>query len=162
MKELLEAIQKRITEKVTTLKYIDEDWGQLDYYSNNPPVQWPCCLIDYGTIAWKNLGGKQQQGTATIILYVANLKLTNTSSKAPTTQRTQAWQIQDIIQQVHQCVHTHLPTPTSSVLYRKSTARVKRDDGIQQYQIIYECTVAGIYDTGFGLGGSIEGIGVER
>ncbi len=151
MKELLQAIQVRVQDKVTALKYIDEDWGQLDYYSNMPPVQWPCCLIDVGTVAWKNIGNKQQQGEATITLYIADVKKTNTSGKAPATQRTQAYAIHDTIEAVHQALHTYLPLPNSSVLYRRTTARMKRDDGIQQYVIIYSCMVTGGYNTGQGM-----------
>jgi hypothetical protein len=162
MKELLLAIQARLQGEVTVLKYVDEDWGQLDYYSSMPPVQWPCCLIDIGAIAWKNLGQKKQQGTATITLYIADVKKTNTSSKAPATQRTQAWAIHDIIEQAHQALHTYLPLPNTSVLYRKTTARMKRDDGIQQYVIIYECVVTGGYNTGQGLSQSNLSIDIKR
>ena len=43
--ELLDSIKTKISE-ISEIKYIDENWGQLDYYSAHPPVQWPCCLID--------------------------------------------------------------------------------------------------------------------
>ena len=39
MKALLEKIQQKVSE-ITELKYIDENWGQLDYYSPNMPVQY--------------------------------------------------------------------------------------------------------------------------
>lgn len=145
MKELLQAIQARITDNVTALKYVDEDWGQLDYYNNHPPVQWPCCLIDVGSVSWQNLSHKQQQGTATITISIATTKLTNTSSRAPATQREQAWAIHDVLQQVHQALHHYLPIPTCSMLYRKSSSRVRRDDGIQHYVLTYACTVIGNY-----------------
>ena len=62
MKELLQAIQARITDKVTALKYVDEDWGQLDYYSPNMPVQMPALLIDASSATWSNVGELGQLG----------------------------------------------------------------------------------------------------
>ena len=44
MKNSLESIQQ-LLQAIEGLKYVDEDWGQLDYYSPNFPVQWPCVLI---------------------------------------------------------------------------------------------------------------------
>ena len=54
MKALLEKIQEKLSE-VEGLKYIDENWGQLDYYSPNMPVQYPCVLIDIGQVQYSNL-----------------------------------------------------------------------------------------------------------
>lgn len=163
MEEVLAPLQQRIIDKVAALKYVDENWGQLDYYSANPPVQWPCCLIDIGTVVWKNMGNRQQQGVATITLYVANLKLTNTSGRAPAGQRNKAWEVHRIINEVHQAVHQYKPYEGSSLLYRKTTARLPRDDGIQQYVIIYECTVTGSYELDRGLSATAPGgITIDR
>ncbi len=151
MVEVLAGVQQQLLTKVPAIKYVDENWGQLDQYSPNHPVKWPCCLIDAGTVVWMNLGNKQQQGTANITLDVANLKLTNTSGKAPAAQRTQAWTIHTIMQQVHQAIHNFRVEDFSSMMYRKTTVRIGRDDGVQQYRIVYECVVTGPYDTNAGL-----------
>ncbi|WP_190304354.1 hypothetical protein, partial [Flavobacterium branchiophilum] len=99
MKQVLENILNKLSE-VTELKYIDENWGQLDYYSPNMPVKWPCCLIDISDVNYSNLGvdrnavpQNRQLGKATVKLTLANLKLTNTSMQAPQTQKDQAWLI---------------------------------------------------------------------
>lgn len=163
MTNLIDSINARIEAQVAALKYIDENWGQLDYYGPNMPVKWPCCLSDADTVIWRNLGNKQQEGTAVITLQVANLKLTNTSQKAPATQRNQVRRVLDIIQDIHQALHGWAPVPGASLLYRKGQQRVKRDDGIQQYQLIYECNVKGGYDTGKGKSiDPLTGLEVER
>lgn len=54
MQNILEAIAVKISE-VKELNYIDEDWGQLDKYSQSPPVQWPCCLIDISSANYSNI-----------------------------------------------------------------------------------------------------------
>ena len=48
MKVILQNIQNKLTSEVTDLNYVDEDCGQLNMYQ--PPVKWPCCLIDITAI----------------------------------------------------------------------------------------------------------------
>ena len=80
MKALLEKIQEKLSE-VEGLKYIDENWGQLDYYSPNMPVQYPCVLIDIGQVQYSNLGKdltkrplQRQIGSVQLRLTIANMR----------------------------------------------------------------------------------------
>lgn len=139
----LETIQDKL-EEVTELKYIDEDWGQLDYYSPNFPVQWPCCLIDITGAMFSNIGNdrsvkpqNRQQGTINISFTFANLKLTNSSIKAPATQKNNAWKLYEIMQKAHEVLQGLRPVEQCGVLVRSGFRRIKRDDGVQQYQVIY-------------------------
>ncbi|WP_236025505.1 hypothetical protein [Flavobacterium geliluteum] len=143
MKEFIQNTQTKLSE-VPTINYIDEDWGQLDDYSPNVPVQWPCCLIDMSNVDFSDLGmnkdavpQNRQQAAGLITLTFANMKLTNTSFKAPQAQKDIAWSIHDIIEAAHAKVHGFAPVIGSGKLMRRSFKRVKRDDGIQQYQVVY-------------------------
>lgn len=44
MKELLKAIYTQL-KTVPAIKWIDEDFGQIDNYETRPAVQWPCALV---------------------------------------------------------------------------------------------------------------------
>jgi hypothetical protein len=143
MKQFLESTQAKINE-VSGINYIDEDWGQLDEYSQNTPVKWPCCLIDMSSVDFSDIGTdkkaipqNRQEGTGSITVTFANLKLTNTSFKAPQEQKDNARSILDLIEEAHGKIHGFAPVLGSGKLMRKSFKRVKRDDGIQQYQVIY-------------------------
>lgn len=143
MKEFLQNTQAKISE-VSTIPYIDEDWGQLDDYSPNSPVIWPCCLIDMSNVDFSDLGidkkavpQNRQEATGLVTLTFAHLKITNTSFKAPQAQKDAAWSIHDIIEDAHAKVHGFAPVAGSGKLMRRSFKRVKRDDGIQQYQVVY-------------------------
>jgi hypothetical protein len=143
MKQFLESTQAKISE-VPGINYIDEDWGQLDDYSQNPPTKWPCCLIDMSSVDFSDIGTdkkaipqNRQEGTGSITVTFANLKLTNTSFKAPQEQKDNARSILDLIEEAHGKIHGFAPVLGSGKLMRKSFKRVKRDDGIQQYQVIY-------------------------
>ena len=143
MKEFLKSIQTKLA-TVTDLKYVDEDWGQLDDYSPNPPVKWPCCLIDLDNAVYTNLGidrsatpQNRQQATASVVFKYANMKLTRTSSKAPESQKDNAWLLHEIIEKSHEVLHGFRPTPESGVLLRTTWRKVKRDDGIQVFLVTY-------------------------
>ena len=99
MKALLEKIQQKVSE-ITELKYIDENWGQLDYYSPNMPVQYPCTLIDVQQVQYSNIGKdltktplQRQIAQVQIKITIANMRLTNTSLQAPRRQKEDAWAI---------------------------------------------------------------------
>ena len=121
MKALIKNIQTRLA-TLTDLKYVDEDWGQLDYFSPNFPVQWPCVLIDITNAEYSNIGRdkkvipiERQQAEAVFSFTVANLKLTNTSAKAPVTQKDNAWSIWDLIEEIHKKLQGFNP----SAIYKK-------------------------------------------
>ncbi len=150
MKDIFIAIQQRLAES-GKLKYIDEDWGQLDDYSPHPPTQFPLALVDVTDALFEEQGKDRQQlpvnrqtATTVVTITVADLKLTNTSHRAPQRQKENAWEIWDLIDDIHKVLHGWKPTDRTGALIRTSLKRVVRDDGIQEYRISYSL---GISDT---------------
>ena len=148
MKTILQNIQTKLRE-VTELKHIDEDCGQLNIFQ--PPVNWPCCLIDISTANYSNLGIdrnlqpiNRQSGKFLIKLTLANLKLTNTSMNAPQSQKDQAWFIWDLAQKIHEKIHGFTPDVNTSRMLRHDLQKSLRDDGVQEYFITYNLEVTNI------------------
>ena len=48
-------VHNSVSTNVSKINYIDEDWGQLDYYAANFPVKFPCVLIDINHGQYSNL-----------------------------------------------------------------------------------------------------------
>lgn len=147
MKALLEKIQQKISE-IAELKYIDENWGQLDYYTPNMPVQFPCSLIDVQQVQYTNLGRdmskkpvQRQIGQVSIKISIANMRLSNSSMQAPRRQKEEVWAIWSIIEKIHQQLHGVSLLPNVSALIRSSQSRTLRDDGVQEYEVYYSCEV---------------------
>lgn len=142
MKEIIQNIQTKLGD-VAALKYVDEDWGQLDYYSPNPPVKWPCALIDINAATFQDKGWNRQNNTypqtgeALVSITVANLKLSNTSGRAPQSQKDNGWSIWNLIEETHLKLQGFRPVPNSGALIRRGLRRTKRDDGVQEYTILY-------------------------
>lgn len=150
MENVIQSIQQKIA-ALPAVKYVDEDWGQLDYYSPNFPVQWPCVLIDISGGQFAELGmdrtaspQNRQTANTTISITIANLKLTNTSSRAPQLQKDTGFSIWQLQQDVHAVLHGWRPTEATGKLVRTSFTRVKRDDGVQEYTVMYSLGMANV------------------
>lgn len=149
MNEILLAIQTKLAE-VPELKTKDENWGQLDLYGPEIPVQWPCALVALSGGQFSNIGRdlkaapvNRQEGTLTIEITIANLKLTNSSFKAPGLQKIQAFQIWETVENVHQVIQGFSPGEKCGGMVRTGLSTVRRDDGVQEIRITY---TAGIHD----------------
>lgn len=141
METLLKDIQNRLLAEVPALKYVDEDWGQLDYYSPHFPVKWPCALIDAAQATWSNAGHLLQLGVVQVKVRVADLRLTNTSGAAPQGQKQAAFALFATLSNVYKALHGWSGHNHYSALIRTSNSRVKRDDGVRIYDITFTCQV---------------------
>ena len=74
MKHIFLQIQEKLGE-VSALKYIDKDWNQLKF--EQPPVKWPCALIDVTNISYSQMGQLWQMAEADVEITVANVRLVN-------------------------------------------------------------------------------------
>ena len=141
MKKLIEDIMQRLVSTQTRSRYIDEDWGQLDYYSPSPPTKWPCILVDLGDAQWEGMGELIQTGRAQVIIRVASMRLSNTNVKAPQAQRDKAAEIHDLLTDIHVALHGWTGDSMNGPMTRQSTRRMKREDGIREFMLIYNVQV---------------------
>lgn len=148
MIEIIEPLKERLT-TIEELKYVDENWGQLDYYGQNPPVKWPCSLVSITSARFSDTGidrsavpQNRQMGDLLVEIRVANLKLTNTSAMAPVSQKEKAQGIFQIIQSIHEIVHGWTPGGKIGKLIRQGMQHERRDDGILDYSIFYSVSVS--------------------
>lgn len=142
MKQLLTDILEQL-KPVPGLKYVDEDWGQLDFYSPNPPVQFPAAVVDCINVTYTNEGKLSQLGDVQIRIRVADQKLTNSSGKAPANQRTQAFAIYDLLRDIHKAMHgwTKDKTTAYTAPIRTSLRRAQRQDGMRVHELLYTCRI---------------------
>lgn len=69
--QMLLLMQARIEELVPEIRYIDQDLGQLDIYSDRPAVSFPCVLIDFSGTNYDQLSGNVEMGTSKIRMKLA-------------------------------------------------------------------------------------------
>jgi hypothetical protein len=131
-------IQNRLMAKVPALRYVDEDWGQLDY--ETPPVSFPCALIDCENMSVSQSGRHTMIDALTIVVRVADLRMSNTSGKAPEAQKEKAFALLDTIADVVRALHGWTGAPESyGRLQRTAQKRTTLKNGIRIYDITFQC-----------------------
>lgn len=145
MKELIDEPIKKLGQN-PLFKYVDEDWGQLDF--DQAPVKWPCVLVSIYSIDYDNIGidrtampQNRQMGEAIVEFRIANLKLSPGNAKANPGQRGNSMKIHDIIQEVHKEIHGWRPHEHIKQYIRYRTTKEKRDDGVQEYVVQYKASI---------------------
>ena len=141
---LLTDIQARLTTLVTDLKYIDEDWGQLDDYSPHFPVKWPCALVDCFNASYTDLGNTVQHGLCTIRIVLADVRLSNSSTKAPTAQKENSRSFYTLMKQVYTALQGYAGHPHYSALIRISERRLPRNDGVKAHEMLFTVQVKNV------------------
>lgn len=143
MKATLVAIQQTL-QTIPELRYVDEDWGQMDDYTPNPPTQFPLALIDVGNLQFSDISRDRnavpqmrQMASGTVTIRICDLRLTNSSGRAPASQKALIFGIWDLIDKVHAKLHGNVIGGSVGALMRTNMRKVKRDDGIQEYEVTY-------------------------
>ena len=137
MKQVIQNIQDKLMQEVPALKYVDQDWGQMDFFPN-PPVKFPCALIDIQSAQYTNNGDFIQQGTAMVVIRLFDIKLSNSSQAAPNNQKENAKKIWQLIEDVNKALHGQNFLQTGYGLpMRVQMRRTKRNDGCYQTELYY-------------------------
>jgi len=138
MKEVLVAITDRLTAEIPSLKYVDENWGQIDEYRQQSPGKFPMALVDVDEPDWSDLGNRVQTGDLQISVRIAALRLSNSSKGAPATQKAAAFAIFDLLDAVHRTLHGWAPTDTCSRMVRTATTKVSMSAGVKIWDVKFK------------------------
>ena len=132
MKNIFLSIQKKLSE-IPELKHIDKNWGQLQY--EQPPVKFPCALLDIANVDYNQLGNLAQDAGGIVEITIANLRLTNSSGKAP--RKEEAYAVFDIIEKIHQLLHGWTDE-TFVPLIRVNLQKLDATQAYEIYKISYQ------------------------
>ena len=132
MKNIFLSIQEKLSE-IPELKHIDKNWGQLLY--DQPPVKFPCALLDIAGVGYEQLGNLAQTGGGAVEITIANLYHTPSSGKAP--RKENAYAIFDIIEIVHQLLHGYT-NGEYQPLIRTKLQKLDAAAGYEIYKVVYE------------------------
>ncbi|MCM1170102.1 MAG: hypothetical protein NC324_09230 [Bacteroides sp.] len=102
LKDIVSEVMEALS-GIKALRYVAEDWGQLNY--EQPPVQWPCALIDVQGITCTNLGNGGLMGDCTFSVQLVNRPVQRTSAGAPKAQQAQNLLLFELIDGVLDVLH---------------------------------------------------------
>ena len=133
MKQIFLSIQDRLSTMVPALRYIDKNWNQLNM--PQPPVQWPCCLIDLDSIDYSQTSSADRLADATIILTVATQHTVRSSAKATT--KADAYDILDVLESVIEALDGWRVPDTTQALIRTRLAKAYSDQSYDVYTLTF-------------------------
>jgi hypothetical protein len=137
MRTLIGDIRAQLDE-TGCFRYIDDDWGQLDDYSNSPPTKWPCALVDIIEAKPENIGQHLQTLDCTILIRIADLRTANSSKNAPGPQKDKYYEILATADVIFARLHGwHKAGSSYGTISRVGFRRHHRDDGIREYHILF-------------------------
>lgn len=135
--KLFNKLITQIKAEVTAIRYLDQDWDQLG--ETNPPVSYPCILIDFPETQFAQMQG-YQQATATVRLKLVYRSYTSTSNITPDANRETALQFYELEQQLYEALQAwYADGLLCNAMIRRSAATEKRDDGLRVRVIDFEC-----------------------
>ena len=122
METIITAIIDKLASDIPELRHIDINIGQMAV--PDPPVDYPCALIDVSEIDWTTLGCKRQRGEVNIEIELFFIIRTSTQSAAPKEVRASALEHFSIIKKVYKTLQG-LSGDTFSGLTRVKSQRNK-------------------------------------
>lgn len=133
MKEIIKSIVTALQTEVPELRYVGEDWGQLDFEPS--PVQFPCALVDLDGFSFQQMGQRAQTGEGNVYIRVADIN-TRISANAPTRLQDQMYSYYDLLEKIHHAIHG-LAGEGFQQLTQMSLKRVRRDGQTREYMLTF-------------------------
>ena len=133
MKQIFLSIQDRLSTMVPALRYIDKNWNQLNM--PQPPVQWPCCLIDLDNIDYSQTSSSDRLADATISLTIATQHTVRSSAKAPS--KSDAYDILDVLESVMEALEGWRVPDTTQALTRTRLQKAYSDQSYDVYTLTF-------------------------
>lgn len=137
---LFEALISRLA-IVTQLRFVAQDFGQLENYNIRPEVTFPCALIDIEQFNFSDAQNEFIQiAEGNVLIRLGMVQYTQANNLTPAQWRESALQYYEVEQEVHKVLHGWAPAGFGKML-RRFAATEKRDDDIRirlmQYAIAF-------------------------
>lgn len=99
MEEIIKVVMAKLTSEVPELRWVDLNIGQMN--TSEPPVDYPCALIDVTKIDYSTAGCRRQIGTVDVEIELYFVVRSPSNAAAPEHLREQALSHFDIVQKVY-------------------------------------------------------------
>lgn len=112
-----------------TIRYIEQDMGQLDNYEIRPKVAWPCALLDIDEQNFTELQNHTEQlANGMITVRIGLVKYSDVNNLATSGIREKGLQYFETERKVVKALHGWAPAGFSKLLRRASFTERRNDD----------------------------------
>lgn len=136
MKTLFKTVMEEL-KKIPNI-YVAENWGQLDLAQ--PPVTFPCILLDLGDMDYAQRGRLVQHGDGLLVLTLADTRTNEGHNAPPERLLEQEFALFDTINTINSLLHGKAEGEKNSILIRTKLQKKIRKDGIREFTIFYKFT----------------------
>jgi hypothetical protein len=134
MDEIFIGVMQRL-QQAADLQLVGEDWGQLNL--EQPPVNFPCALIDLGEVAYSNAGQDTQRAEAIMNITVADICYNGINLFNPEDANRQEFDMFRLLDDINALIHG-FGTQLHSKFVRTRIDRIMRDDAVRMFVISYK------------------------
>ncbi|MBC7399832.1 MAG: hypothetical protein H7289_07780 [Mucilaginibacter sp.] len=125
------AVQQRLNSQLTDVKWIDQDLGQLEFYTTRPAVNFPCLLIEVDDTDYSDEGENSQIGEGIIQVRLGLTVYTDANNLTPTLYKEKAIDYYNLEHRVNKALHGWCDGRFFNPLMRRKSFKEKRDDNIR-------------------------------
>lgn len=130
----------RIQSAAPSIKWQDQEFGQLEFYTTRPAVLFPCTLLDYDEWVFSETSKGVQQGNGFLTVRLAFEPFTNTSGNVPLPRREVGMQFWELEREVFIALHGWSDGVFTRLL-RRSTETEKRKDNLRVRAMRFETSL---------------------
>lgn len=137
MKTILTAVMAQLKNEVPDLQYIGEDWGQMDYYQDVPPVRFPCALVSISQVQYETVSKDSRRARITVQVRIADSPRVAANVSAPDSYRERAFAIFELMDTVG-AILNGLEGQTFNRFKQQAVTRYNREDAIREYSMTFQ------------------------
>lgn len=152
--QLLLKIQARVADKLSEIRYCDQDLGQLEHYNERPAVSFPCLLVDFTGTSYDQLGQLEETGDCKIMFKLGFAPFSSANNLSPDSVKEKALNYYELEYLLYQAFKAWNADGLIQPMNRKS-------DGTQQRNDAYRVRVS-VYDTMFMDDGAVVVLDIAR
>jgi hypothetical protein len=135
--QLFEQVQVRIQNECTSIRFIDEDKGQLDHYQVKPAVSFPCVLMDMD-FDFTDIGDNVQEAQGQLVIRLAYPPYSSANNiQLDNTLREKAISYFALEYELYTALQGWQPDGFSYLCRRKATTE-RREDNIRVREIRFD------------------------
>jgi hypothetical protein len=129
--ELLTDLQDYLKTAVPSIKWIDQDLGQLEHFEYRPAVDFPCLLIDFSNATYSEEGGLVQFGDVNVMFRLGFAPFSQSYAAAPLDVRQQALGYYDIEQDLFEALQGWNNSFTTPFIRMHADTEHRPHDGLR-------------------------------
>jgi hypothetical protein len=142
-------LSSHLNAQVPELRWIDQDFGQLEHFQIRPEVSFPCALIDFLSGTYSELAGVTQFGEVMVSIRIGFAPFSSSYHAAPDNVKEKALEYYNLEQKVYKAVQGWTPVADGiqySQPFIRQSVMTEQRDGDQNALRVRVLTFATAYE----------------